>query len=140
MRRHGAAAQIIAIGEAAGKHDQIGLRQFRVAMPDFQRLLARRAMQRVEHIVLAIGAGENDDGGLHEDQITRDVVGIKRERCMSIAAPFDKLRVRRYHWADGMRAGRCHPRTLAFILTRSSQGTAPRELQRPEPTAQLRLR
>src|SRR5258708_7354467 len=34
MRRHGAGAQIVAIGEAAGQHDQVAPRQLAVAVPD----------------------------------------------------------------------------------------------------------
>src|SRR3954467_268099 len=65
MRRHRAAAQIVAIGKPAGQHDQIGIGQAALAMPDARRLMAGGALQRHAHIVLAVRAGEDDDNGFH---------------------------------------------------------------------------
>ena len=39
-RRHGTASEIVAIGEAAGQHDQIDIRQFAVLVPDHFGLVA----------------------------------------------------------------------------------------------------
>ncbi len=65
-RRDRAAAQIIAIGEAAGHHDEIGsLRQRGLGMPDHRRLVARGELQRARHVALAIDAGKDEDGGFH---------------------------------------------------------------------------
>ena len=69
VRRHRAATQVVAIGEAAGQHDQIGRRKLGVAMPDDRRLLAAGALQRGADVVLAIGAGEDDDGSFHKVRV-----------------------------------------------------------------------
>jgi len=65
MRRHRAATQIIAVGKAAGNNDQIEVRQFGVAVPDFERRFAGQALKCVEYVLFAVGAGKNDDGGEH---------------------------------------------------------------------------
>ena len=63
-----AAAQIVAIAEAARQHDEVGARgQFGVGVPDDRRLAAGRQLQRARHVAFAIGAGKDDDGGASWD-------------------------------------------------------------------------
>ena len=64
-RRHGAGAQIVAVGETAGEHDQVAGRQRRLVVPDHRRRPARSGLQRHHDVAVAVGAGEDDDGGLH---------------------------------------------------------------------------
>ena len=85
LRRHGAAAQIVAVGKAAGNDDQIDRRQIGVAVPDLERRLAETALQRVEHVALAVGAGKNDDGGLHGKRFTAPA--RTRQVCLRDARP-----------------------------------------------------
>ena len=66
LRRHGAAAQIVAVGEAAGDHDQVGLFEISVAMPDHLRLAAGDELDRLGDVALAVGAGEDEDSGFHQ--------------------------------------------------------------------------
>src|SRR5215472_13751893 len=76
MRRHCPAAQIIAIGKAAGQNDQIGLRQGRVTMPNQERLVAGGASQGGADIALAVRARKNDDHGPHETQTLEAEPGV----------------------------------------------------------------
>src|SRR5260370_28650073 len=71
MRGHGGATQVIAIGKAAGNDQQIRFGQLAVAVPDLERRLARRSGQRIKDVLLAVGAGKNDDGGLHRSAASR---------------------------------------------------------------------
>ena len=65
-RRDGAAAQIIAIGKAAGNDDEIGAgRQLAVGVPHHRRLAPGNELQRARHVALAIDAGKDDDGRFH---------------------------------------------------------------------------
>ena len=65
-RRHGAAAQIVAIGKPARQHDQIGPGgQFCLLMPDHGRRLAGDPLQSGRGVAVAIGGGKNDDAGFH---------------------------------------------------------------------------
>ena len=65
-RSDGAAAQIVAIGKAAGNDHEIGAgRQRGVGVPHHGRFGARHKPERARHVALAIDAGEDDDGGFH---------------------------------------------------------------------------
>ena len=66
LRRHGAAAQVVAVGEAARHHDQVGLREVAVAVPDHLRLAAGDQLDRLRDVAFAIGAGEDQDRRLHQ--------------------------------------------------------------------------
>ena len=62
-RGNRAAAQIIAIGKAAGHDHEIGaIRQRGVGMPHHRRLLAGDEFQRARHIALAIDSGKDENG------------------------------------------------------------------------------
>src|SRR5579883_558077 len=63
--RDGSAAQIIAIGESAGKNHRVGIAQRGRIMPDHFRLLAKIAGDRVPGVVIAVAAGENDNAESH---------------------------------------------------------------------------
>ena len=63
----GAAAQIIAIREAAGQHDEIrAKRQGPLAMPDERGFFSGGLRDGADRVLFTIGAGEKDDGGVHE--------------------------------------------------------------------------
>ena len=65
-RRDRAAAQIIAVGEPARDHDEVGAGgQLRVGVPDHRWLHARHELERARHVALAIDAGKDEDGGFH---------------------------------------------------------------------------
>ena len=61
-RGDGAAAQIVAEGEAAGNGDQVDVGDFGVGLPDRDRGLARNLGQRRDHVAVAVEAREQDDG------------------------------------------------------------------------------
>ena len=61
----GAGAKIIAIGEPAGQDDRIEAGQRSFLMPDWDRFLAEDAGNDVDAVVIAVGAGENDDAEIH---------------------------------------------------------------------------
>src|SRR5262249_53169617 len=66
--RDRAAAQIVTIGEAARNDGQAGAGRQRVLrMPDHRGRAAGDDPQRARHVALAIDAGEDDDGGLHQE-------------------------------------------------------------------------
>ena len=66
-RRDRAAAQIIAVGEAARHHHEVGARRQRgVGVPDHGGLAAGDELERARHVALAIDAGKDDDGGFHQ--------------------------------------------------------------------------
>jgi hypothetical protein len=65
MGRDGAAAEVIAIGEAAGHDDEIDLGDIAVPVPDHPGRLAHGMPKSGGDVMLAIGAGEDDDGGVH---------------------------------------------------------------------------
>src|SRR5690606_26144135 len=81
-----AAPQIVAVGVAARNDDEVDLGQLGVGVPDAQRLLAGGALQRVQHVGIAVRAGEGDDGGLHGAGIPRIGPPIKRPRCSPAAS------------------------------------------------------
>src|ERR1700680_3237919 len=87
MRRHGAAAEIVAIGKAAGDDQQIRLGQLAVAMPDLERLLARAPFERIINVLLAIRAREDDDRGLHRGGPRKRANGVAEERALEIPRP-----------------------------------------------------
>ena len=62
----GAAAQVVAVGKAAGQQDEVGARrQAMRAVPHHTGVDAGGA-QGSERVALAVGAGEEDDGGFHQ--------------------------------------------------------------------------
>src|SRR5262249_14880247 len=66
--RDRAAAQIVAIGEAARNHHQVGAGRQRVLrMPDHRGRATGDDPERARHVALTIDAGEDDDGGLHHE-------------------------------------------------------------------------
>ena len=62
----GAAAQIIAVGEAAGQNDGIDIAECVRIVPDEFGLLAEIVRDGVPSIVIAIAAGKDDDAEFHE--------------------------------------------------------------------------
>ena len=79
-RGNGAAAQIVAIGEAAGHHHEIGsLGQRGLGVPDHRGLVARSEPERARHVALAVDSGKDEDGGFHG--------GSDRKRESSAEAP-----------------------------------------------------
>ncbi len=60
---HGAAAQIVAVGKAARQHDEVGGGHGRIAVPDHLHREPGDALQRDLDVAVAVGAGEDDDGG-----------------------------------------------------------------------------
>ena len=63
--RHGAAAEIIAISEAAGQDDQIDGRQIAIAMPNHLDRRFFGVLERDLDVTVAVGAGKDDDRCLH---------------------------------------------------------------------------
>jgi hypothetical protein len=71
-RGDGAAAQIVAIGEAARDHNEIkAFRQGAFAMPNHGRGMAGDTLNRHRSIAVAIGAGVNNDGAFHGLRFSR---------------------------------------------------------------------
>jgi hypothetical protein len=60
-----AAAQVVAIGEAAGNDDQIDIGDVGVGLPHRQRRLSADLGQGGDHVAVAVQTGEEDDGGFH---------------------------------------------------------------------------
>src|SRR5476649_2245041 len=66
LRGHRAAAEIIAVGEAARHHDEIGLLEIAVAVPHHVGEAAGDELDRLRHVAFAIGAGENKHRRFHQ--------------------------------------------------------------------------
>ena len=66
----GAGAQVIAIGKAAGHDDGVTIFQVVRIMPEHGGLLAGGGNGRVVAILIAIGAGKNDDAKFHSFILT----------------------------------------------------------------------
>ena len=79
MRRHGAGAEIIAVGEAARQHDQIACRQHAVAVPDHGRRLARGGFERDRRVAVAIRSGKDDDARFHAAPVRCVMPGESRD-------------------------------------------------------------
>src|SRR5579875_494637 len=72
------AAQIVAIGEAPGEEHNVGARgQGVFRMPDEGRLHAGHTLKGADGIALAIGTGEENDGGAHS-------MGVQPENFRSL--------------------------------------------------------
>jgi hypothetical protein len=63
-----AAAQVVAIGEAAGKNDAVVFAQaveVGILVPEHDHFLIEVVSQGILHITIAIGTGENDNSEFH---------------------------------------------------------------------------
>src|SRR5262249_27301034 len=65
LRRHGADAQIVAVGESAGQHHRVAGAERRLLVPDEARVRAHHALQNMERVVVAVGPGKLWDGDFH---------------------------------------------------------------------------
>jgi hypothetical protein len=66
LGRHGPAAQVVAVREAAGQDDQVQVvRQGRLLVPDHFNAGSGGALDGDLAVTIAIGTGEDDDGGFH---------------------------------------------------------------------------
>src|SRR5262249_52659157 len=65
VRGHGAGAQVVAVGEAAREHDRLGVAERRLLVPREAHRLPHHAPDDVEGVVVAVAAGESDDGYVH---------------------------------------------------------------------------
>ncbi len=57
-------ADVVAVGEAARKHDRVEPREVGVAVPHVARLVAQQ-LGGVDHVLLAVAAGEDNDTEAH---------------------------------------------------------------------------
>ncbi len=57
----GAGAQVVAVGEAAGQDDAIGVLEIVVLVPEVVRFGLGKVRESVVRVVVAVGAGEDDD-------------------------------------------------------------------------------
>ena len=65
-RRYGPATQVIAVTETAGNENQISVfRQPDLLVPDRARVPAHHGPASVQGVVIAVGAGENEDAKFH---------------------------------------------------------------------------
>jgi hypothetical protein len=67
----GSAAQVIAVGEAAWQHHEIGARGERMVLVPGHRHLRAGGSERPRDVGVAVGAREGDDGGAHQAISTR---------------------------------------------------------------------
>jgi hypothetical protein len=63
--RHRPRAQVVAVGEAPGDDDGVEPVEGGSLVPDELRVHPDHVLQGVVGIVVAVGAGEHEDGGLH---------------------------------------------------------------------------
>ena len=63
----GAAAQVVAVGEAAGQDDGVDIAESGGVVPDELRLLPEVVGDGVEGVVIAIAAGKDDDAKFHDE-------------------------------------------------------------------------
>jgi len=63
--RDGSGAEVITECETAGKNDDIRAGKIGGLMPDEFSLLAEYVMRYVKSVIIAIGAGENDNAEFH---------------------------------------------------------------------------
>ena len=64
-RCNGAAAQVIAVTETAGKDNGFNALQVSVFVPELHHVEAEVVAQRMDHVHVAIRAGEGDYTNLH---------------------------------------------------------------------------
>ena len=93
MGRHCAGAQIITVSEPAGDDYQIDCRQGALAVPDQHGGRSRRGLERLGDVAFAVGAGKDDDDGLHEFVSLADAACLRWVSRRAII--FDKGIVRR---------------------------------------------
>src|SRR5688572_27239511 len=62
--RHHAGADVVAVGEAAGQHDELAPLQRRLVVPEEGGRLPEDVLPDVVDVVIAVAAGEDDDAGL----------------------------------------------------------------------------
>ena len=65
MRGHGAGAQVVAVGKASGKDDEVAVRQIAVAVPDHARCPACRGFDGHGGVMVAVRTGEDDNARPH---------------------------------------------------------------------------
>src|SRR5262245_21745581 len=70
MRRHGARAEIVAVGEPARQYDQVARRNLGIAMPHHRRRATRSGFQRHRRVAVAIRSRKNDDARFHVPAIS----------------------------------------------------------------------
>src|SRR5438270_6062028 len=76
----GARAQVVAVGEASGKDHGVGVADGVVAVPHQSGLTAGRA-DGLDHVVLAVGAGEDDHANSHSIvTLAASITGLVRKR------------------------------------------------------------
>ena len=74
-RRDRSRAEVIAVRETAGQHDQVEPGECRFGVPHRGRADAGDLLQRDRHVAVAVGAGEEDDRGFHRQPFGS--VGLK---------------------------------------------------------------
>ena len=63
--RDRAGAQVVAVREPAGQDHDVGALEARVLVPDERGLVPEHVLRGVVGVVVAVGAGKDDDGELH---------------------------------------------------------------------------
>ena len=113
-RRDRAAAQVVAVGEAAGQHHEVGAgRQLALGMPYHGGLAPRDQLERVRHVALTVRSGENDDSSFHKTDPLR---------CTSMAATASP-----YGDPGNSETGGCPPYSPVLAAAHCSTGRLPRK-------------
>ena len=66
--RDGSCAQVVAVGKASGKDDDVRACQIARLVPEEFRLLAQRCLDGAESVVVTIAAGKYNDSEFHMRQ------------------------------------------------------------------------
>src|SRR5207244_1375646 len=77
----GARAQVVAVREAAREHDTIVRGEVALAVPDEVSADARDLRERVLAVVVAPGAGEDDDSKTHAETVIARQSGTREQEC-----------------------------------------------------------
>ena len=82
-------AQIVAMREPARQNDDVGALEIGVLVPDVLGLLAEHILGRVIRVLIAVGAGKDDDGKFHTElsavDSSRQLRSLKAGHCGPIS-------------------------------------------------------
>ncbi len=78
MGGEGAGAEVVAVGEAAGDEDGVRGLEVGGGVPEESGFFTEDRGDDIEGVVVAVGAGEDEDAEFHEFRVLRETRGSRR--------------------------------------------------------------